>query len=128
MTDNNKDDKIAELEAKLVTARKYFREQKAEITDLKAKLEQQKSPSTKKTTDKRFKPPSISEVAEYAKQNNQNIDAQAFIDFYESKGWMVGKNKMKSWQAATRTWNRNNPSKPTPKSNADEWANAGRMI
>jgi hypothetical protein len=35
------------------------------------------------------------------------VDADAFVDFYESKGWLVGKNKMKDWKAAVRTWERN---------------------
>ena len=34
------------------------------------------------------------------------MDADRFVDFYESKGWMVGKNKMKDWRAAVRTWER----------------------
>lgn len=34
------------------------------------------------------------------------LDAQRFVDFYECKGWMVGKNKMKNWKAAVRTWAR----------------------
>lgn len=53
---------------------------------------------------KRFVPPSIEEVKEYCKQRNNNVNAEQFIDFYESKGWMVGKNKMKDWKAAVRTW------------------------
>jgi len=52
----------------------------------------------------RFVPPSIEEVKEYCKQRNNNVNAEQFIDFYESKGWMVGKNKMKDWKAAVRTW------------------------
>ena len=53
---------------------------------------------------KRFSPPSVDEVAAYCKERNNNVDAQAFVDFYESKGWMVGNSKMKDWQAAVRTW------------------------
>ena len=37
-------------------------------------------------------------------QNNLEIDVNKFINFYESKGWMVGKNKMKDWKAAVRNW------------------------
>jgi hypothetical protein len=37
-------------------------------------------------------------------QNNLDVDGVKFINFYESKGWMVGKNKMKDWKAAIRTW------------------------
>lgn len=55
---------------------------------------------------KRFKPPFVEEVYEYCKERNNGIDAQAFVDFYESKNWMVGKNKMKDWKACVRTWER----------------------
>lgn len=54
----------------------------------------------------RFVPPTYEEVDAYCVERNNNVDAQAFIDFYESKGWMVGKNKMKDWKAAIRTWER----------------------
>ena len=54
----------------------------------------------------RFKPPTVSEVKEYAEKNKYSaVDAERFCDFYESKGWMVGKNKMKDWKAAVRNWN-----------------------
>ena len=53
---------------------------------------------------KKFVPPSIDQVREYCKERNNSVDPQRFIDFYESKGWMVGKNKMKDWKAAVRTW------------------------
>lgn len=53
-----------------------------------------------------FTPPTLEEVAAYCKERNNGIDAQAFIDFYTSKGWMIGKNKMKDWKAAVRTWER----------------------
>ena len=55
-----------------------------------------------------FSPPSLSEVKEYIDGKNYHVDAEQFIDFYESKGWMVGKNKMKDWKAAVRTWQKRN--------------------
>lgn len=61
-----------------------------------------------------FKPPTLEEVKEYCWERNNGIDAQSFIDFYSSKGWMIGKNKMKDWKAAVRTWEqRNNRPAPT---------------
>lgn len=63
-----------------------------------------------------FIPPSLEEVAEYCKSRSNNIDPQRFIDFYSSKGWMMGKNKMKDWKAAIRNWERNNKKdEPEPK-------------
>ena len=56
----------------------------------------------------RFTPPDVVEVQAYCYERGNNVDAQAFVDFYSSKGWMVGKNKMKDWKAAVRTWERSN--------------------
>lgn len=54
--------------------------------------------------EKTFKKPSIEEVREYCIERNNKIDAEEFVDFYESKGWLVGKTKMKDWKACVRTW------------------------
>lgn len=51
-----------------------------------------------------FIAPTHQEVLEYCIERNNNVDVNKFIDFYESKGWMVGKNKMKDWKASVRTW------------------------
>lgn len=55
----------------------------------------------------RFTPPTPDEVKEYCQERGNSVDAQRFVDYYESKGWMIGKNKMKDWRAAVRTWERN---------------------
>ena len=57
-------------------------------------------------------PPKIEMVQAYISDHGYNVDAQSFMDFYDSKGWFVGKNKMKDWQAAVRTWSKNEYSKP----------------
>ena len=60
----------------------------------------------------RFAPPSLEEVSNYCKERENQINPQAFLDFYSSKGWLIGKNKMKDWHAAVRTWeNRDKPVK-----------------
>ena len=69
-----------------------------------AELDNTQTHKKKKIT--RFVPPTVEEVKQYCEENNYKLDAQRFVDFYESKGWMIGKNKMKSWQAAVRTWTR----------------------
>lgn len=51
-----------------------------------------------------FAPPTVEQVAEYCLSRQNNIEAQEFVDFYTSKGWMVGSNRMKDWKAAVRTW------------------------
>lgn len=57
---------------------------------------------------KRFVKPTIEEVQAYCKERNNNVDAERWYDFYESKGWKVGKNPMKDWKASIRTWERSN--------------------
>ena len=65
-------------------------------------------------TSKGFKKPTIEEIELYCKENNKNVDAISFYNFYESKDWMIGKNKMKKWKAAIATWDRKNKlSKPS---------------
>lgn len=56
--------------------------------------------------EKRFAPPTLENVIGYCREMGYSMDAQRFIDFYASKGWMVGKNKMKDWKAAVRNWAR----------------------
>lgn len=53
-----------------------------------------------------FTPPSLVEVKEYCRARANKVDGERFINFYQSKDWMVGKNKMKDWRAAVRSWER----------------------
>ena len=62
--------------------------------------------NNKKST--RFTKPTIEELSEYMDSINMNDVSNKFFDFYESKGWMIGKNKMKDWKSAVRTWKPNN--------------------
>ena len=74
---------------------------------------------------KRFYPPTIDEVKQYCEERKNNIDPMAFIDFYSSKGWMIGKNRMKDWKAAVRTWERKRKEKSQAESSVyDEWRDA----
>ena len=59
---------------------------------------------TPETHNKKFKKPSLAEVSAYCQERNNGIDAEQFIDYYEAKGWKVGKAPMKDWKAAVRTW------------------------
>ena len=77
-------------------------------------------------TAKRFCPPTLEEVKAYCAEKEYNIDAERFIDFYASKGWFVGKNKMKDWQAAVRNWHKGSKTdggaRTTTNNNVnDEW-------
>ena len=69
----------------------------------------------------RFTPPTLEEVQAYCIERGNNVDAERFIDFYSSKGWMVGKNKMKDWKAAVRNWERTEPKKSESSFDLDEF-------
>lgn len=86
---NNQDKKEKEEKKEIYKERKEQREKEVVV---------EKAP--------RFCPPTVDEVKAYCLAKHYTIDAENFCDFYESKGWFVGKNKMKSWQAAVRTWQR----------------------
>lgn len=59
---------------------------------------------TNRTESKKFTPPTVEEVKSYCQERGNSVDPEAFCDFYTSKGWKVGKNPMKDWKAAVRTW------------------------
>ena len=77
-------------------------------TDIdKNRLEEDKKEEKNNSKTKRFKKPSVEEIETYCNERNNNINPNAFYDYYESKDWMIGKNRMKDWKAAIRTWERN---------------------
>lgn len=92
------------------------------------KIEKEIDSSASTTTKrKRFEKPTLSEIKEYCIERNNNVDAQHFYDYYESNGWKVGKNSMKNWQAAVRTWEKNsytNTTKQTKKTNTEQTLDA----
>lgn len=71
------------------------------------KIEKEIDSSASTTTKrKRFEKPTLSEIKQYCIERNNNVNAEHFFDYYESNGWKVGKNSMKDWKAAVRTWER----------------------
>jgi uncharacterized protein YdaU (DUF1376 family) len=58
-----------------------------------------------------FTPPTVQEVSDYLFEKGMTFDPERFVDFYESKGWLVGKTKMKCWKAAARTWSKRDDGK-----------------
>ena len=76
------------------------------------------------------KKPSVQEIRDYCLERNNGIDAEQFFDFYESKNWYVGKNKMKNWQAAVRTWEKRKQQNPTSKidQQLDNYNNAKKHL
>ena len=79
-----------------------------------------------------FKKPTLVEVKNYCILRKNNIEAEAFIDFYESKNFMIGKNKMKDWKACVRTWESREKKNPKTMSKLDaqinEWQKAKELL
>ena len=90
--------------------------------EIDIEIEKKIHSSAKSTTTKRkrFEKPSISDIKQYCMERNNNVNAEQFFDYYESNGWKVGKNSMKDWKAAVRTWERNEYRKPNSKKNSKE--------
>ena len=88
--------------------------------DIEIEKEIHSSAKSTTTKRKRFEKPTLSEIKAYCIERNNNVDAQHFFDHYESNGWKVGKNSMKNWQAAVRTWERSEYRKPNSKKNSKE--------
>lgn len=103
-----------------------FRERKAlqcnapvtqvkQISNGDIEIEKEKEIDTeKKKSASRFTPPTIEEVRAYCTERGNSVDADRFHSYYTSNGWKVGKNSMKDWRAAVRTWEKDDR-KPTPK-------------
>lgn len=70
----------------------------------------------------RFAPPTVEEVREHCREKSYTFDPEAFVAFYESKGWKVGKNPMRSWQAACVTWQKRQGGR-TEGGGRDEYSN-----
>lgn len=77
--------------------------------DIDTEIEKSKKRSK---TASRFTPPSLDEVIDYCNKRQNGVDPERFIDYYTSNGWKVGKNPMKDWKAAVRTWERSETTKP----------------
>ena len=74
------------------------------------------------------KKPTVEEIKQYCLQRNNGIDAEQFFDFYESKNWYVGKNKMKNWQAAIRTWEKRKTKTSKIDAQLDNYNNAKKHL
>lgn len=81
-------------------------ESKKSLTDTETETETETEKTKKREGNRltRFTPPSPDEVALYCRERGNQVDPEAFMDFYASKGWKVGNQPMKDWKAAVRTW------------------------
>lgn len=92
-----------------VTVTDVLRNGNADIDiDIEKDIEKEKEKETKKKKSVTFVPPSVEEVREYCRSVGSRVDPEAFVAFYESKGWLVGNAKMKCWKAAIVTWEKRN--------------------
>ena len=82
--------------------------EKSPHTPLKEKEARKEEPlyACAHARDERFAKPTVEEIAAYCRSRNNGLDPEQIWDFYESKGWFIGKTKMKNWRSAVRTWER----------------------
>lgn len=83
-----------------------------------------------KVKAKRFVKPNVEDIIDYCNERNNYVDPQKFYDYYSSNGWKVGKNPMKDWKAAVRTWEKNTeaPKKSKVEQSLSTWQEARQMI
>lgn len=84
-----------------ISSKNVYRNDKNVDISQQSKVKESKGKYIK---DSRFAPPTADEVRAYCSERNNSVDAERFIDFYQSKGWKVGNQPMKDWKAAVRTW------------------------
>ena len=91
-------------------------------TDMRG-YDNKKHPPYPPRRGRKFSPPSVEEVEAYCEEHGYDVDPEEFVDFYTSKGWKVGKNPMKDWKAAVRTWARRDRASPkdTPKESINDY-------
>ena len=82
--------------------------EKSPHTPLKEKEARKEEPlyACARTREANFVRPTVEEIAEYCRSRNNGLDPEQIWDFYESKGWFIGKTKMKNWRSAVHTWER----------------------
>ena len=119
---------VLETKRKGIPAKQYFKINELQVIKLLNNLSATNLTSINKNKEiriinKLFTIPTISEVEIYCLERKNNIEAESFINFYDSKGWMVGKNKMKDWRACIRTWEMREKKKPMKTSKIDSQIN-----
>ena len=98
--------KQTEANCKQTTSKPKQTESKGEAKEESIKIKDKKETLSSESVKKKFTPPTAEEVRQYATEKGYTIDADRFVDFYASKGWLVGKTKMTDWKAAVRNWGR----------------------
>ena len=83
------------------------------VSDSESVVEKEKQ-AKEKPVRAAFVNPTVEEVREYCRERGNSVDPERFVDFYASKGWKIGKDTMKDWKAAVRTWEKRDAQKQAP--------------
>ena len=75
-----------------------------------------------------FSPPTAQELRDYCAREGFTLDTGQFLDYYESNGWMVGRNRMRSWQAAVRNWVRKEKASAGKAESGQPWGTIGTVL
>lgn len=86
--------------------------------EIKRKEYKETTPYGVEKKSSRFSPPTLEEVKAYCLDRNNGVDAERWYNYYSANGWMVGKNHMKDWKAAVRTWEKEGTE---AKKNGNSW-------
>ena len=119
---------LIEVKRKGIPAKQYFKINEEQVLQILNNLSD-KNPTTInknkeiRITNKYFKKPHVFDIKNYCLERKNNVDCEAFWDFYESKDWFVGKSKMKCWKSAVRNWERGDKKKPQTMSKLDSQIN-----
>ena len=93
-----------------ISCKKSTPEIEIELRDRDKDIDNKEKNNIKKESagahNKKFVKPTVEEVKEYCQERKNSVDANRFVDYYEANGWKVGRNSMKDWKAAVRTWER----------------------
>lgn len=96
----------------VITKTEWFSEKPKKAKEKEKEKEKEKKKENdsdmadKPPTRHSFSPPSVDDVREYCREKGYNVDPERFVDYYTSNGWKVGRNPMKDWKAALRSWER----------------------
>jgi predicted phage replisome organizer len=92
----------------LLSRDSHVTSQQSHATDIDKELDIDKEIKKDNTRANRFTPPSLNDVQAYCDERNNGINAAKWFNHYTANGWKVGRNQMKDWKAAVRTWEQNN--------------------
>ena len=116
----------------VITKTEWFSEKPKKAKEKEKEKEKEKKKENdsdmadKPPTRHSFSPPSVDDVREYCREKGYNVDPERFVDYYTSNGWKVGRNPMKDWKAALRSWERKE--KPNGKTESKPLWNVGTVV